>query len=96
MIWKKECDAEWILVSPSKKGATLGLLAMDKPLAKYSVRSSSSLRKNLSFATFQQYPACKGYRYPATQPLVDAVLEARYVVNPQEKVILPPPPVIDL
>ena len=95
-IWRKECDAEWILVSPSKKRATLGLIAMHKPPSKSSLRSGSSTRKKISFATFQQYPACKGYRYPATQLCVDTVSEAGYELNPSEKVIMPSPPASNL
>lgn len=31
--WRKQCDAEWILVSPSKRRATLGLMEMhSRPL----------------------------------------------------------------
>ena len=67
IIWKKECDAEWILISPSKRRAALGMIAMHKPPRKSSLYSGSSTKKKLSFATFQQYDVCKGYRYPATQ-----------------------------
>ena len=83
-------------MSPSKKRATLGLLAMHKPPAKSSIRSGSSLRENLSFATFQQYPACKGYRYPATQKCIDTIQDAGYVVSPHERVIIRSSPVPEL
>jgi hypothetical protein len=52
-IWKKECDAERILVNPSKRRASLGLLAMHNPPAKSSFKSTLSVRKKLSFATFK-------------------------------------------
>ena len=41
LIWKKECDAEWILVSPSKRRATLGMMAMHKPPVKSAIRSGN-------------------------------------------------------
>ena len=51
-LWKLECDAEWILVSPSKRRAALGMLAMHSKPQKSSVRSTHAQAKKLSFATF--------------------------------------------
>ena len=53
LIWKKECDAEWILISPSKRRASLGLIAMQKPPSKSALRSGSGSKKKISFAMFQ-------------------------------------------
>ena len=89
IIWKKECDAEWILISPSKRRAALGMIAMHKPPRKSSLYSGSSTKKKLSFATFQQYDVCKGYRYPATQHCVDTLVDAGYSFKDHEKVIFP-------
>ena len=96
IIWKKECDAEWILISPSKRRASLGLIAMHKPPSRSALRSGSGSKKKISFATFQQYNVCKGYSYPASPGMVDDVIHAGYTVLPRERVILPPPPVTDL
>ena len=92
IIWKKECDAEWILVSPSKRCASLGMIAMHKPPTKSSLHSGSVSTKKISFATFQQYDVCKGYRYPSTQHYVDTLVDAGYSFNARERVILPSPP----
>lgn len=91
LIWRKECDAEWIFVSPTKRRSTIGLMAMHKPPAKSSLKYGSSCRKKLSFATFQNYPACKGYRYPATQSCIHTIENAGYDVSPRERVIIHPP-----
>jgi len=96
IIWKKECDAEWILISPSKRRASLGMIAMHKPPSKSALRSGSGSSKRVSFATFQQYDVCKGYSYPTSPGLVDAVSDAGYSVLPRERVILPPPPAAEL
>ena len=45
----KECDAEWILVSPSKHRVALGLLAMHKPPVKSAIKSSSGFQKSSHF-----------------------------------------------
>lgn len=96
LIWRKECDAEWIFVSPTKRGATMGMLAMHKPPVKSSLKSAPSCRKKLSFATFQNYPVCKGYQYPATQNCIDDVQDAGYVLNQHERVIIHSPPAPEL
>ena len=49
--WQLECQQEWILVSPSKARATLGLLAMQNPPAKSSLKSTMGAKKKLRFAT---------------------------------------------
>ena len=48
-LWKLECDAEWIIVSPSKHRVALGMLAMHSKPPKSSVRSSLAPAKKLSF-----------------------------------------------
>ena len=95
-LWKLQSDAEWILVSPSKRRAALGMIAMHKPPSKSSFRSSGSVQKKISFATFQSYDACKGYRYPATQDCIDTVSDAGYVVSANERLIIRPSPPANL
>ncbi|XP_073360204.1 uncharacterized protein [Aegilops tauschii subsp. strangulata] len=95
-IWKKECDAEWILVSPSKRRVALGLLAMHNPPAKSALKSGSSVRKKLSFATFQNYSVCKGYRYHASADCIVASEDAGYHITAAERVVIHPPKPIDL
>src|ERR1043165_7842430 len=64
-LWQLECDAEWIIVSPCKKRASLAMLAMHKPPVKSSLKRSPKIsQKKASFATFQAYDACKGYKCP--------------------------------
>ena len=96
LIWKKECDAEWILVSPSKRRATLGMLAMHKPPVKSAIRSANPTRKRLSFATFQNYDVCKGYRYSATQNCLELASLSGYDLLPKEHVVIHPPPPVEL
>ena len=82
--WQLECQQEWILVSPSKARAKLGLLAMKKPPAKSSPKTSLGAKKKLRFATFINYEACKGYHYPASSQDCLTIREAGYVVNSDE------------
>ena len=89
-IWKLECDAEWIIVSPSKRRAALGLLAMHSKPSKSSVRSSHSNAKKLSFSMFQNYSACRGYRYPATQNCIQTAEDAGYTLPAHERVVIHP------
>lgn len=53
-LWQSECQEEWTLVSPSKRRATLGLQAMQKPPSKSALKTSTgqSSKKKLRFATF--------------------------------------------
>jgi len=51
-IWNLECDAEWIPVSPSKRRAALGVLALRSKPSKSSFKSTHSIGKKLSFAVF--------------------------------------------
>lgn len=73
--WQIECQEEWTLVSPSKRRARLGLEAMKKAPAKSYLRSfvPDPMKKSLRFATFLNYDACKGYRYPATAEEISTV-----------------------
>ena len=95
-LWKLECDAEWIIVSPSKRRATLGMLAMHTKPRKSSIRSSHAPAKKLSFSKFQNYPACHGYRYPATQNCIQTVEDAGYTLSAHERVVIHPPPPAEL
>ena len=56
-IWRKECDAEWILISPTKRRSSLGLMAMHKAPVRSYLKSSNSTSKKLSFAMFERYSA---------------------------------------
>ena len=91
-IWHKECDAEWILISPTKRRSSLGLLAMHKPPVKSAFKSRSSANKKLSFATFEKYSACKGYRYPASQACIDTIVDGGYDLSAHERVVIRQPP----
>ena len=96
-IWGKECDAEWILISPSKRRAAMGLLAMHKPPSRSSIKWEHSVKKQLSFATFHNYPVCRGYRYAATQSEIDILSKyAGYSFSAHERVIIHPLPSPDI
>ena len=95
-IWRKECDAEWILISPTKRRSSLGLMAMHKAPVRSSLKSSNSTSKKLSFATFEKYSACKGYRYPATQNCIDTIVDGGYNLSAHERVVIRQPPALDL
>ena len=95
-IWNLECDAEWILVSPSKRRAALGVLAMHSRPSKSSFKSSNSVGKKLSFAVFQNYNACRGYRYPATENCIQTTEDAGYSIPPHERVVIHPAPPVSL
>ena len=64
--------------------------------------SAHATKKSLRFATFLNYDACKGYRYPATAEEINIVtLDAGYTIDPQEsadltRVDLVSPPVSPL
>ena len=42
-IWRKECDAEWILIIPTKRRSSMGLLAMHRPPVRSSLKSASTV-----------------------------------------------------
>ena len=50
------------------------------------------LRKRLSFATFQNYDVCKGYRYHASADCIAATESAGYELPARERVVIHPPP----
>jgi hypothetical protein len=60
-LWQKECNEEWTLVSPSKRRMQLGLNALKSVMPKPTIKSDSSAKKKLSFASVIDYNACKGY-----------------------------------
>jgi hypothetical protein len=60
-LWQKECNKEWTLVSPSKRRMQLGLNALKSVMPKPAIKSDSSTKKKLSFASVIDYNACKGY-----------------------------------
>ena len=70
-------------------------MAMHKPPGRSSIKSADSAKKKFSFATFEQYTTCTGYRYPATQNRIDTVLDGGYEVPAQECVIIPQPAQVD-
>ena len=67
-----------------------GLMAMHSKPSKSSVRSTRSIGKKLSFAIFQNYPACRGYRYPATQNCIQTAKDAGYSIPRHERVVIHP------
>lgn len=95
-LWKKQCDAEWIIVSPSKRRASLGLMAMHSRPLKSSLKSGSFVRKKLSFASLQQYEVCKGYRYPVSHDELVTLEQAGYPVPSPERIIISAPPPAEL
>ena len=73
-------------MSPSKHRVAMGMEAMHHRPSKSSLRSGhpSSPKKRLSFATFINYPARKGYSYNPTRIDVQTIREAGYVVGSHE------------
>ena len=71
----------------------MGMEAMHHRPSKSSLRSGhpSSPKKRLSFATFINYPARKGYSYNPTRIDVQTIREAGYVVGSHEAGSLSPP-----
>ena len=67
--WQLECDKEWILVSPTKKRAQLGLAALKLPVPKSSIKSSNPTSRKLVFSESISYEACKGYKDPNCKAL---------------------------
>ncbi|KAE8773143.1 hypothetical protein D1007_54747 [Hordeum vulgare] len=95
-LWKKQCDAEWIIVSPSKRRASLGLMAMHSRPLKSSLKSGSSIRNTLTFASLQQYEVCKGYRCPVSHDELLTLEQAGYTVPSPERAIISAPPPAEL
>jgi hypothetical protein len=66
-LWQKECDNDWVLISPGKKRATQAMNALKKkpprPIFKR-VQSSELAKKKLVFAENISYSACSGYSAP--------------------------------
>ena len=75
---------------PSGSSLVLGVLAMHSRPSKSSFKSSSSVGKKLSFAVFQNYNACRGYRYPATENCIRTTEDAVYSIPPHERVVIHP------
>ena len=69
---------------------------MHKPPVKSAIESAASAPKKLSFATFESYSACKGYRYPATQECIDTIRDAGYDLHVHECVVIHQSPPMDL
>lgn len=69
---------------------------MHRPPPKPAIRSGSSVHKKLSFATFQNYEACRGYRYPATQNCIETASIAGYDPPSRERVVIHPPSPVEL
>jgi hypothetical protein len=66
-LWQKECDNDWVLISPGKKRATQAMNALKKkpprPIFKHA-QSSELAKKKLVFAENISYSACSGYSAP--------------------------------
>jgi hypothetical protein len=63
--WKKQCDDDWILVSPSNITVQKGLKALQKK-AHHSILSKvHNVNKKLQFADSIAYDACLGYKPPS-------------------------------
>ena len=73
------------------------MLAMHKPPVKSALKRSQKIsQKKASFATFQAYDACKGYKCPVSQEQFEAFSEAGYSFQPSELVVQPPPAPVQL
>jgi hypothetical protein len=62
VMWQKESDKEWTIVSPNKKRLQLGLSALQKGKPASIIHSANPSRKGLTFADSISYVACLGYR----------------------------------
>jgi hypothetical protein len=100
-LWQKECDEEWVLVSPNKKRIDHALRVLkQRPTASAFKKNIVGVQRCLSFAAILEYPACPGYEYSTTQLLKEDLVEAGYVctqLGNRPKVVfaaaLTPPPV---
>jgi hypothetical protein len=63
-LWNQESEAEWTLVSPSKKRTQMGLNALKKKAAKSIIKSAHEYLKKFNFAETLSYSACLGYNNP--------------------------------
>jgi hypothetical protein len=94
--WQKECNEEWILVSPNKKRTDHGMSLLQKRPNRSALKSpasGASVKRKLSYATFIEYPLCQGYEYEASDDLVHDVIEAGYdcpQIRRRARVILSP------
>ena len=75
---------------PFQKRAALGLLAMHKRPSKSSFKSAHAVRKKASFAVFQNYTACRGYRFPAFENCIQTIQDVGYSIPPHERVVIRP------
>jgi hypothetical protein len=92
--WQRECQQEWTLISPSKRVVQMGFNAMRAAgRLKSALRSNSQTRRKLQFATIENYPACKGYRYPASAELIQDLVQGGYDLSESEKIPAAPDPV---
>ncbi|KAE8796951.1 hypothetical protein D1007_27902 [Hordeum vulgare] len=66
-----------------------------RPL-KSSLKSGSSVRKKLTFASLQQYEVCKGYRCTVSHDELLMLQHAGYSVPSPERVIISAPPLAEL
>jgi hypothetical protein len=64
--WHLETEAEWTLVSPSKKRIQVAMNDMKCYIPKPIVRTDKSVHKSLKFADSLEYTTCKGYNKPST------------------------------
>jgi hypothetical protein len=80
-LWQKECQEEWIMVSPNKRRTDRAIRAL-KHKPHHSVLKKNHLsyapKKKLCFAFFMSYPACSGYEYPATPEEDSDIIQAGY------------------
>jgi hypothetical protein len=80
-LWQKECQEEWIMVSPNKRRTDRAIRALElKPHHPALKKSNQSYvpKKKLCFASFMSYPACSGYEYPATPEEESDIIQAGY------------------
>jgi hypothetical protein len=68
-LWQKECQEEWIMVSPNKRRFDRSIRALKlKPHRSALKKKHLSYvpKKKLCFASFMSYPAFSGYEYPVS------------------------------
>ncbi|KAM0868195.1 hypothetical protein ACQ4PT_041499 [Festuca glaucescens] len=62
--WCLQCEADWTLVSPTRRTVQKGLAALQKKASQSSMAKSHSVKKQLKFAAAISYEACLGYSNP--------------------------------
>jgi hypothetical protein len=80
-LWQSECNEEWTFISPNKRRTDSALAALRQKPSSSSIRQKSlaaPVKRKLSFATFVQYPACKGYECPISPEDAKIALQAGY------------------